>query len=121
VQRISSYFKTLKTISNEEIRLFAPLYGDLRVNKLLNTLEDHSVDGISLIEAHSWVENDYALLDRLTKENFIINNAEDRIFLFSKLRFFQFTPKYLIPILSQRFENGDISMNQLMTHLELLE
>ena len=120
-QHIINAFKKSKILSDDEIWQIALYYSDIRVSKLLTSLEEHTTDGISLIESHSWVDNNYSLLDRLMKDGFIINNSEDRIFLLSKLQFFMYEPKYLIPILSERFESGKISINQLIAHVELLQ
>lgn len=51
----------------------------------------------------------------------LLYNKGDQYWLISELQFFRFNPIYLISNLTERYESNQISMDQLLNHLNLLK
>jgi hypothetical protein len=53
-------------------------------------------------------------------EKKIIFEAVGKVYLFTDIRFIKYTPYYIIKILPSRYKNQEITLDQYLTHLELL-
>ena len=90
-------------IDNEVYSLILALRkGNLTVNECLNILKPKE-----------------ELFDELLEKKLIFE-AKGMVYLFSDIRFIKFTPYYLVKKLSSRYKKQEISLNQYLTHLNLL-
>ncbi|MFX1233743.1 MAG: hypothetical protein ACFFBY_04205, partial [Promethearchaeota archaeon] len=74
---------------------------------------------LSVNECLSLLNNRQDLFDELLEKR-IIFEAKGTVYLFSDIRFLKFSPYYIIKTLINRYHNQEISLNQYLTHLELL-
>jgi len=118
---IANYFETPRILSVEEIIQMQPLFEDVRVRKFIQRLESKGTEGISYEESAKILEKDLHIFKILEDDFFICKDREDKVYLTSKLMFYTIKPKYLIPFLVNKFQSKDISMNQLISQMELIQ
>jgi hypothetical protein len=74
---------------------------------------------LTVNECLSILNNKEELFDELLDKKFIFE-AKGGVFLFSDIRFIKFTPYYIFKSLVNRYKNQQISLNQYLSHIELL-
>jgi len=89
---------------------------DKDVFSLIKTLRDGRV---SVNDCLSILNNKQELLNELLEKKFIFE-AKGFVYLFSDVRFIKFKPYFIIERLVERYKNQDISLNEYLAHLKLL-
>jgi len=89
---------------------------DKDVFSLIKTLREGRV---SVNDCLSILNNKQELLNELLEKKFIFE-AKGFVYLFSDVRFIKFKPYFIIERLVERYKNQDISLNEYLTHLKLL-
>ncbi len=74
---------------------------------------------ISVNDCLSILNNNEELFNELIDKKFIYE-TKGFVYLFSDVRFIKFNPYYLIEQLVERYQNEEISLNEYMEHLRLL-
>jgi hypothetical protein len=126
--------KTDDKIANKFKEEFAKFYSNYNCNKevdskiLINLLSDNAVynlirtlrkNELTVNECLNCLNNREELFEDLL-ENKIIFEALGKVYLFTDVRFIKYTPYYIIKILPTRYKNQEITLDQYLTHLELL-
>lgn len=119
--KILTLFETPQIISENEIKRLINLTSQHHVKKLFQSLTDSANKTISWKKALNIVGNDEKILELLIAEDFIMKDAGENIHLISILQFMLFSPYYLLSNLVKRYENNEISIEQLHTHIEFLK
>jgi len=86
------------------------------VYKLIKELREKN---LSVNECLNFLSTKEELFDELLEKK-IIFEAKGFVYLFSDIRFIKFTPYYLINKLINRYKSQEISLNQYLTHIELV-
>lgn len=89
---------------------------DKDVFSLIKTLREGRV---SVNDCLSILNNKQELLNELLEKKFIFE-AKGFVYLFSDVRFIKFKPYFIIERLVERYKNQDISLNEYLAHLKLL-
>jgi hypothetical protein len=103
---------------NQELdnKLIMNFLSDNSVYNLIKTLRKNE---LSVNESLNCLNNREELFEDLL-EHKIIFEALGKVYLFTDIRFVKFTPYYIIKILPTRYKNQEITLDQYLTHLELL-
>ena len=89
---------------------------DKDVFSLIKTLREGRV---SVNDCLSILNNKQELLNELLEKKFIFE-AKGFVYIFSDVRFIKFKPYFIIERLVERYKNQDISLNEYLAHLKLL-
>jgi len=120
VNKILNEIKTPKILKETDFPRILKLYQEAGVKALFALLNEDIIEGMHYEIALTILKNNQQLLDDLEKEDFIFVQ-EDKIYLNFELGFHKFTPTYLFPILAQRYNNGEISLDQLVKQIDFLK
>ncbi|MFX0077034.1 MAG: hypothetical protein ACFE96_16430, partial [Candidatus Hermodarchaeota archaeon] len=89
---------------------------DNAVYNLIRTLRKNE---LTVHDCLNSLDNREELFEELL-ENKIIFEALGKVCLFTDIRFVKYTPYYIIKLLPDRYKNQEITLDQYLTHLELL-
>lgn len=103
---------------NQEIdsNAIVKFLSDNDVYNLIRTLRKNE---LTVNDCLNCLNNREELFEELLEKK-IIFEAIGNVYLFTDIRFIKYTPYYIIKILPSRYKNQEITLNQYMTHLELL-
>jgi len=122
--------KVLKKYKKEFVRFYSNYdYSQgIEHKDIINYLIDSEINGLikelrkkdlSVNECLNLLNNKEELFDELLDKKFIFE-AKGFVYLFSDIRFIKFTPYYIIKSLINRYNDQQISLNQYISHIELL-
>ena len=118
--KLKDLFSKEQILSDSELHQLLPLFENSQTLQLTKLLSLKNGNGIAYEVVIELLRDDKKLLNELQENNVIFNDRDQFIYLLSEIHFQKFSPQYLIPVLKKRYNNGEISMNQLLTHLELI-
>ncbi|NHJ22287.1 MAG: hypothetical protein EAX91_15180 [Candidatus Lokiarchaeota archaeon] len=103
---------------NQEIdnKALINFLNDNEVYELVRTLR---TTVLTVNDCLNCLSNREELFEELQEKN-IIFEALGKVYLFTDIRFIKFTPYYILKILPSRYKNQEITLDQYLTHLELL-
>lgn len=119
-EKIQNLFKSKQILSDTEIHNLLPIFENVHSFQLIKLLKLNKDKGIAYDIALELVQDKKKILNDLQTANFIHNENDEHVYLLSDIQFQKFQPKYLLPILKERYIEKEISMNQLVTQLEFL-
>ncbi|MFX1571367.1 MAG: hypothetical protein ACFFB0_01350 [Promethearchaeota archaeon] len=105
-----------RTIEAESKTIIQTILFDKDVFKLIKTLRETS---LSVNDSLNILNNREGIFNELLNNKFIFE-AKGLVFIFSDVRFIKFIPYYIIGKLKERYKNQEISLNEYLTHLELI-
>ncbi|MFX0057761.1 MAG: hypothetical protein ACFE85_05330 [Candidatus Hodarchaeota archaeon] len=122
--------KILKKYKKEFVRFYSnyDINQEIEHKDIINYLLDSEVYGLikelrkkdlSVNDCLNFLINKEELFDELLEKKFIFE-AKGSVYLFSDIRFIKFTPYYILKTLINRYKNQEISLNQYLSHIELL-
>ncbi|MFX1407173.1 MAG: hypothetical protein ACFFC9_14980 [Promethearchaeota archaeon] len=122
--------KVLKKYKKEFVRFFSNYdhSQEIEHKDIINYLVDSEINSLikelrkkelSVNECLNFLNNKEELFDELLDKKFIFE-AKGIVYLFSDIRFIKFTPYYIIKSLINRYNDQQISLNQYLSHIELL-
>ncbi len=118
IGRIFEEFQVHQIVQETQIEPLVKLSVEPGVKELIALLEEDNPNGIGYEIALTVLKNDSRVFEDLMKQNIIILTPEMNVFLLTKLHFFRIKPRYLPPILVERYEGGQISIDQLLHQLD---
>jgi hypothetical protein len=89
---------------------------DNDVYNLIRTLRKKE---LSVNDCLSCLNNRVELFEELLEKK-IIFEAIGNVYIFTDIRFIKYTPYYILNILPSRYKNQEITLDQYLTHLQLL-
>ena len=103
---------------NQEIdnKALINFLNDNEVYELVRTLR---TTVLTVNDCLNCLSNREELFEELQEKN-IIFEALGKVYLFTDIRFIKFTPYYILKILPSRYKNQEITLDQYLTHLDLL-
>ena len=105
-----------KIIEVESKTIIQTILLDKDVFTLIRTLRERS---LSVNECLNILNNKEGLFNELLNKKFIYE-TKGLVFIFSDVRFIKFIPYYIIDKLIERYRNQEISLNEYLTHLQLI-
>ncbi|MHA1584641.1 MAG: hypothetical protein ACTSVU_04130 [Promethearchaeota archaeon] len=120
IEKIQVTFQKNQIFTQEQVQPLIKLMIHPGVKEMLSLLKDHKNQGILHEIGLTILKNDQKTLDQLCSENIIAIGDDNLIYEISELRFIRFTPDYLPKILLERYNNLEISFNQLEQQIDLL-
>lgn len=119
-EKIQQYFVKDQIMMENELHKLFPLFKQRKNVELINLISQQNKEGIKYHVALEMVGNNKEILSDLKAANIIDIIDEDSIFLMSDIQFMTLKPKYLIPILAKRYQNNEISLDQLLKQISLI-
>ncbi|MHA1612649.1 MAG: hypothetical protein ACTSVZ_09050 [Promethearchaeota archaeon] len=120
LKSIENVFSQEQIISDTELHQLLPLFENFQTLQLIKLLSLKNGNGIAYEIVFELLRDNKKLLDELNDRHIIFNDDDKFVYLISEIHFKKFSPKYLIPLLKRRYNNGEISMNQVLAHVELI-
>ncbi len=120
LKEIEDLFSREQILSDKELHYLLPLFENFQTLQLIKLLSLKNGSGIAYEVVIELLRDDKKLLNDLHENRIIFNDKDQFVYLLSEIHFQRFSPQYLIPILKKRYENGEISMNQLLAHMKLI-
>jgi len=122
--------KPLKKFKKEFIKLFSNYNcsQEIENKEIINFLIDRDVFNLikalrkkelTVNESINILSNKEELFEELLEKKLIFE-AKGVVYLFSDIRFIKFTPYYIIKLLLERYQKQEISLDQYLFHLKLL-
>ena len=109
-------------LTDRELQDLIIIFQKPGVKALCSLLKADVANGMPYGVGLTVVKEDAELLQEITKRRFIhIDEDKKQIYLVFEKAFIRFTPTYLYPILAQRHEAGEISMEQMIQQIKLLD
>ena len=124
--KISKRFNLLQVQPFEILQPILRFYIDPNVRILMDTLErDNQSEGTPFSRALLIIDDDLELLRALEAHKFISflkkpSDNEERVYLLNKLDYSLFKPTYLLDLLPEMYQEGKISMEQMLRQIELI-
>ncbi|MHA1341377.1 MAG: hypothetical protein ACTSRZ_15570 [Promethearchaeota archaeon] len=113
---IKDFFQNYSIENEEDVYRLSKI---LNESNVFNAFEKLFEKKMKESEFLSYLIEDYSLLSQLKQENLIIE-IEDYIYPVAELKFIQFKPIFLIKTLTNRFKKKEISIEQFISHINLL-
>lgn len=122
--------KILKKYKKEFVKFYSnyDCSREIEDKALINFLIDRDIyhlikelrrNYLSVNECLNYLITKEELFEELIEKK-ILFEAKGNVYLFSDIRFIKFTPFYILNNLTNRYQNKEISLNQYLTHLELI-
>jgi hypothetical protein len=117
-QNIANFYETYSydSISESETKKIINYLINKDVYSLIKKLRERSLSVSLCLDI---LNNKEDLFNELLEEK-ILYEVKGLVYLFSDIRFIKFTPYYVIEKLLKRYKSQELSLNEFLTHLELL-
>jgi hypothetical protein len=112
----SLYFNYDTIIEVESKTIIQTILLDKEVFTLIKTLRERN---LTVNECLNILNNKEELFNELLDKKYFYE-AAGLVFIFSSVRFIKFIPYYIIEKLIERYKNREISLNEYLTHVQLL-
>lgn len=121
LNRYKDLFAKSTVLSNQDIQDLILIFQKPGVKELCSLLKADIANGMPFGVGLTVVKEDTAVLQDIAEKGFIIIEDKKQIYLVCEKAFTRFSPTYLYPILAQRYEAGEISVEQMIRQIKLLE
>ena len=119
-EKLRYLFNNPQIIEEPTLNQIAKLLMIPEVQKTIEKFTKSMNKGLSRVQLDRSLNFRPDLIEELKNFQFIRNQG-DNYWMITELQFIRFTPLYIIPNLTDRYESNQISMDQLVMHLNFLK
>ena len=121
LKRYETLFTEPMVLTDQDTQELIQMFQKPGVKELCSLLKADVANGMPYDVGLTVVKEDIDLLQEIADLGFIIIDKQQQIYLVCEKAFVRFKPTYLYPILANRHETGEISVEQMIQQIQLLE
>jgi hypothetical protein len=121
LEKIKETFSNPQIIPIDKIRNIVKITNSKLAIKLFDEMEKLNNKGLEYKEAIQILNDDTKLFDQLILNSILFIDSEKKVYRVSEVHFYKNKINYLLPIIKKRYENGEISMEQLLQQISFFD